>query len=48
VGDLLAKLNVSVPTQLTEKQKSLLKQFADEMGEDYKDNKKGFFERMFK
>ncbi len=46
IGDLIATLKVSVPTSLTDKQKELLRAFADEMGEDYNDHKKGFFDKL--
>lgn len=46
VGDLIVTLKVTVPTSLTEVQKAKLKEFADEMGEDYKDHKKGFFDKI--
>lgn len=46
VGDLVARLKVTVPTQLSDRQKQLLKDFADEMGEEYKDNRKGFFDKL--
>ncbi len=46
IGDLIVTLNVTVPTTLTDKQKKLLKDFADEMGEEYKDHKKGFFDKI--
>ncbi len=48
VGDLIVTLDVTVPTTLTDKQKQALRTFADEMGEDYKDHKKGFFDKLFK
>ncbi|MDR1067524.1 MAG: molecular chaperone DnaJ [Clostridiales bacterium] len=46
VGDLIVSLKVVVPTSLTDKQKDALKSFAKEMGEDYSDGKKGFFEKL--
>ncbi len=46
VGDLIVTLKVTVPTTLTDSQKAKLKEFADEMGEDYKDHKKGFFDKI--
>ncbi len=46
VGDLIISLKVTVPTSLTDKQKQLLKAFADEMGEEYVDHKKGFFDKL--
>ena len=45
-GDLYFTVEVKVPTKLSEKQKELLKAFADETGEYYKENKKGFFGKM--
>lgn len=46
IGDLIITLNITVPKNLTDKQKDLLRQFADEMGDDYKDHKKGFFDKV--
>jgi len=46
VGDLQVRLNVVVPTQMNEKQKDALRQYADEMGESAesgKEGKRGFF-----
>ncbi len=45
-GDLIVTLKVLVPTALTDRQKDLLKAFADEMGDEYKDHKKGFFDKL--
>ncbi len=46
VGDLVAKLNVTVPKELTERQKQLLREFADDMPEEFKDHKKGFSDKI--
>lgn len=46
VGDLIATFIVQVPTQMTEKQKSLLKAFAEEMGENTKEQKQSFFDKV--
>ncbi len=45
-GDLFFTVQVKVPTELTEKQRDLLLDFAKETGENYKKNKKGFFEKV--
>jgi len=45
-GDLLFNVNIETPTKLSEKQKELLLEFAEESGEIYKKNKKGFFEKV--
>ena len=45
-GDLIFTVKVIVPTELNEKQRELLLDFAKETGENYKKNKKGFFERV--
>jgi len=45
-GDLFVTFIVTVPTKLNERQKTKLKEFAEEMDEDSKDQKKGFFEKM--
>jgi len=46
VGDLIVKLIVTVPTQMSEKQKDLLRAFNEEMGEDYKNHKKRWFDKV--
>ncbi len=46
VGDLIVTLKVTVPTSLSDRQKQLLKEFAEDMGEEYKDHKKGFFDKL--
>ncbi|KAI4453216.1 dnaj 1 mitochondrial-related [Holotrichia oblita] len=48
LGDLVATLTVEVPTQLTDKQKEVLRLFAQEMGEETKEQKKGFFDKFKK
>ncbi len=45
-GDLYFTVDVKIPTNLTEKQKQLLLQFAEESGEDFKEHKKGFFGKV--
>ena len=46
VGDLVVKLAVSVPTQLNDKQKDTLKQFNEAMGDEYKNHKKNWFNKL--
>jgi molecular chaperone DnaJ len=46
VGDLIVKLNVTVPTSITEKQKEILKSFNDAMGDDYVNHKKKWFDKV--
>jgi len=46
VGDLIVKLIVTVPTQMSEKQKDLLRAFNEEMGDDYKNHKKRWFDKV--
>jgi len=46
VGDLLVKLAVTVPTNMNDRQKELLKSFNDAMGDDYKYHKKRWFDKM--
>jgi len=46
VGDLIVKLNVTVPTQMNEKQRELLRGFNDAMGDDYKNHKKNWLEKV--
>jgi len=46
-GDLLVKVDIGVPTKLTEKQKELLRKFAKLRGEQpANENQKGFFDRV--
>ncbi|QZY56541.1 molecular chaperone DnaJ [Crassaminicella profunda] len=45
-GDLYVKVIVEVPKKLNEKQKELLKQFADIMGEDVHEQRKSFFHKV--
>lgn len=46
-GDQYVRVKVTVPKKLTDKQKSILEQFAVEMGEKQdKDDKKGFFGKV--
>lgn len=45
-GDLYYTVDVVVPTKLNEKQRELLIQLAKENGENYKENKKGFFDKV--
>jgi molecular chaperone DnaJ len=46
MGDLVVTLNVTVPTQMNERQKDMLRQFNDSMGDDYKNHKKKFFDKL--
>lgn len=46
-GDLHFTLKVMVPTDLNERQKEILRDFAKEMGDEFKE-KKGFFSKMKK
>ncbi|MBB6217936.1 molecular chaperone DnaJ [Anaerosolibacter carboniphilus] len=45
-GDHYVKVVVEVPKKLNEKQKELLKQFADQMGEDVHEQRKTFFDKV--
>jgi len=45
-GDQYVKVNVKVPTNLSEKQKELLRQFAALSGENIHEDDKGFFKKM--
>lgn len=45
-GDQYIKVNVEVPRKLNEKQKAILKQFAEISGDDVYEQRKGFFEKM--
>jgi len=46
IGDLIVTLNVTIPTSMTERQRQLLREFAEETGDDNKDDKKSFFEKL--
>jgi len=46
IGDLIVKLNVTVPTQMNERQKELLRNFNEEMGDDYKNHKVRWFDKV--
>jgi len=45
-GDLIFKVEVQVPKKLTQKQKDLLLDFAEESGDKLNHGKKGFFDKM--
>lgn len=45
-GDLFFNVEVKVPTKLTDKQKQLLRDFAKETGENIREHKKGFFDKV--
>ncbi len=46
-GDQYVRVKIEVPKKLTDKQKTILQEFAQEMGEQQdKDDKKGFFGKM--
>lgn len=45
-GDLFFTVQVQVPTNLNEKQKEIIREFAESTGQEYKENKKGFFEKV--
>jgi len=46
IGDLVVKLIVTVPTNMNDRQKELLKAFNDAMGDDYKYHKKRWFDKV--
>lgn len=45
-GDQYVKVSVEVPKKLNEKQKELLRQFADVSGDEVHEQRKGFFDKM--
>jgi molecular chaperone DnaJ len=45
-GDFYFKIKVEVPRKLTEKQKQILMEFAEESGENIRGEKKGFFDKV--
>ena len=46
IGDLLVTINVVIPVSLTETQKEKLRDFGESMGEEYRDHKKNWFEKI--
>jgi len=46
VGDLVVKLIVTVPTSMNEKQRDVLRKFNDEMGDDYKNHKVRWMDKV--
>lgn len=45
-GDLLLSVKVEVPTKLNEKQKQILREFAEVSGDEVHQQRKGFFDKM--
>ncbi|NJD04190.1 MAG: molecular chaperone DnaJ, partial [Ruminiclostridium sp.] len=45
-GDQYIKVEIDVPKKLNEKQKAILREFADISGDDVHDQRRGFFEKM--
>ncbi len=45
-GDQYIKVEIDVPKKLNDRQKAILKEFADISGDDIHDQRKGFFEKM--
>ena len=45
-GDQYVRVKIEVPKKLSDKQKNILQQFAEEMGEKVDNDKKGFFGKM--
>ena len=45
-GDLIARITVEVPRQLSNKQKELLRQFEETMGEKNYQKRKSFFDKV--
>ena len=45
-GDLIFTVKVNIPSEVTDRQRELLLEFADEAGEKYKKHKKGFFDKV--
>ncbi|MCL1883212.1 MAG: molecular chaperone DnaJ [Defluviitaleaceae bacterium] len=46
IGDLIVKLNVTVPTSMSERQKEALRSFNEAMGDDYKNHKKRWYDKV--
>lgn len=45
-GDQYVKINIEVPRKLDEKQKAILRQFAEVSGDEFHEQRKGFFDKM--
>lgn len=45
-GDQYVKVNIEVPKKLNEKQKEVLRQFAELVGDEVHEQRKGFFDKM--
>lgn len=45
-GDLYIKVDIDVPKKLNDRQKAILKEFADMSGDDVHEQRKGFFDKM--
>jgi molecular chaperone DnaJ len=45
-GDMYIRVNIEVPIRLNEKQKSLLREFAEISGDECHEQRKGFFDKM--
>ncbi len=45
-GDQYVKVNIDVPKKLNEKQKAILKEFAELSGDEVHEQRKGFFDKM--
>lgn len=45
-GDLYVKIHVEVPKKLSEKQKDILRDFAEVSGDEFHENRKSFFNKM--
>jgi len=45
-GDQYVKVNIEVPRKLNEKQKEVLRQFAELVGDEVHEQRKGFFNKM--
>jgi molecular chaperone DnaJ len=45
-GDQYVKVNIEVPKKLNEKQKAILREFAEAIGDDVHEQRKGFFDKM--
>lgn len=45
-GDQYVRVNIEVPKKLNEKQKAILREFSEQLGDDAHEQRKGFFEKM--
>jgi molecular chaperone DnaJ len=46
IGDQMVRMNILIPEHLSKKEREILESYAEESGEDFTKEKKGFFEKV--